>query len=196
MTYPAKKYRYHREDWTYPQPLQLSYFEHSETNPSYTDTDIFRDFLNSRKSPIRLSHKDIDVVLPRALKQFAATLEESAYLLELEDDWDDEGGTAVDFDTWKRTVEFLAGYANHLYKYQGFVLDPPEIEPGPGTSIDLTWRGESYRLLVNVPSNPEQPMGYYGDNRQGENSIKGKLKSGPVQPYFAIWLKEMRNPQA
>lgn len=87
----------------------------------------------------------------------------------------------------------MVDYAIWLYNaQQHFVIEPPQINSGPGTSIDLLWRNDKYRLLVNISEDSEKPIEYYGDNNLGENSIKGKLKPGFVQEFFALWVKNLK----
>lgn len=146
-----------------------------------------------KETHITIEKRDFKVQLPNSFKVIANEIEESKHLLDLEEDWDGEGGMQITFETWKKAISFIVDYAMWLYdKHQHFVIEPPQINPGPDTSIDLLWRNEKYRLLVNIPENSEQPVEYYGDNNHGENSIKGKLKTGSVQEFFALWLKNMK----
>lgn len=142
---------------------------------------------------ITIKVQNLKLKLPNALKTLADEIEKSIYLLDLEKDWDDEGGLPIKFETWKRAISFVVDYAIWLYNaQQHFVIEPPQINSGPGTSIDLLWRNDKYRLLVNISEDSEKPIEYYGDNNLGENSIKGKLKPGFVQEFFALWVKNLK----
>lgn len=160
--------------------------------PSMKIKQTFEDFIIYSTKNLTLEIEDLSVKLPNSFEHIASEIERSRYLMSLEEDWDGEGGTSFDYQTWKRAVSFILDYALYLFNnHQNFIIDPPQINPGPETSIDLLWRNDKYRLLVNIPSNIEDPILYYGDNNLGENSIKGNLKSGPVQEFFALWLKNM-----
>ena len=91
-------------------------------------------------------------------------IEDSKYMLELEEDWDDEGGMPIDEVTFERASDFLLGYAEWLLDNKNVVIQTPEISPGPENSIDIHWRLENYRMLINIPSNPQKQAGFYGDD--------------------------------
>lgn len=136
--------------------------------------------------------RDLEFILPVSLQNIFKEIEESQYLFDLEFDWDDQGGTAVNENSWRKASELIINYAIWLYEnYDRFVLTPPQINSGPENSIDLLWRSSKFRLLINIPNNVDGPITYYGDNNKGKNSLKGILESESVHEYFALWLKDL-----
>src|SRR5690606_14135138 len=109
------------------------------------------------EADIEIEVQDFKIRLHNSLKLVANVIEESKYLMELKDDWDGEGGGKVAFETWKKAISFIVDYSTWLYNNYQIVIVTPQISPGPESSIDLLWRSEQYRLLVNIPDNPEQP---------------------------------------
>ena len=162
--------------------------------PCFSSSVFIDEFITSVKDTnVTIKVQDFKILIPNSLRTLANEIEKSKYLLDLKEDWDDEGGLPIEFVTWKRAISFLVDYALWLYNdQQYFVIEPPQINSGPGSSIDLLWRNDKYRLLVNISEDSEKPIEYYGDNNLGENSIKGKLKPGFVQEFFALWVKNLK----
>ena len=129
--------------------------------------------------------------LPFQLIDLRDEIEKSKYLLTLEEDWDDEGGRPVSFDTWKAGINLLIENISYIFQKTGIILDTPKINPGPEDSIDLLWRNEKYRLLINVPSNLDRQIECYGDDNSGGNSIKVKFKPSSLQRSWVVWLADI-----
>ena len=53
--------------------------------------------------------------LPKALTSILESIEKSRYLLKLEPNWDDDGSPAYDYQTWKKSVQFVAKYSSLIY---------------------------------------------------------------------------------
>ncbi len=91
-------------------------------------------------------------------------IENSKYILELDDDWDDEGGVAYQESTWKRTIQFISSYTKWVFDEISLVIPTPKIAPGPNGTIDILWKSSNYRLLINIPDNLKKQASFYGDN--------------------------------
>jgi hypothetical protein len=116
-------------------------------------------------------------------------IEESRSLLELEDVWDGEGSPGYTGDTWNRAIEFLKDNTRRLRDILGVRISAPGISPGPNGSIDLHWKTVSRELLINIPTDPDQPAGYYGDD-MGKNRIKGTLDTSGRNEWLLMWLMD------
>ena len=128
-----------------------------------------------------------------ALQGVRQAIEASKTILDLDDDWDDEGSVGYVEATWARAVDYLEKSAERLWDMHGIVLDPPEILPGPDGSIDLHWNQPDYEMLINFPSDEDSPAGFYADDK-GNLSIKGKINpSGQNLTHF-VWFAEARLP--
>lgn len=115
----------------------------------------------------------------------------SRNIMELEDDWDEEGSPGYSQSTWNRAVKFLLANALILWRRHKVCFGAPRILPGPYGSIDLHWRTPKRELLINVPADAEEPASYYGDDREEgtENAIRGKkLDSSPDSEWIFLWL--------
>lgn len=110
-------------------------------------------------------------------------------MLDLPDDWDDEGSPGYAEATWMRAVDFLLHNAERLWQDQGVTVGAPAILPGPNGSIDLHWRVSSHELLLNIPADPDELADYYGDTVDG-NAISGKLNTSAKNQWLLMWLAE------
>jgi len=120
--------------------------------------------------------------LPAELEALAAAIEQSKYILNLENDFDEANGVAYSPETWGKAIRFIAGYAQWLFDVFGKVIFTPKIYHGPEGSIDLYWENPRFNLLINIPAGDE-PATFYGDN-YGSQVIEGKFN--PTQFHQAL----------
>jgi len=127
---------------------------------------------------------------PEALRHLGPKIAESREILELADDWDDEGSPGYQEDTWERASGFLVRSVIALWEAHGIVTDHALILPGPNGSVDLDWRAHGRELLINVPSDPSEPATCHGDDGAGGRRIKGTLDLGLSNRWLLLWLAE------
>lgn len=89
-------------------------------------------------------------------------------MLDLPDNWDDEGSVKIELATFERAAALL----------RMGTVDAPHINPYCDGSIDLHWRKVGRELLVNVPASG--PISYYGSMTHGA-AVKGEED-------FPAWL--------
>ncbi|MCH8967458.1 MAG: hypothetical protein IID43_07240 [Planctomycetes bacterium] len=130
-----------------------------------------------------------DELPPQLFSHIRNEIERSREILELKDDFDDEGSPGYSEQVWKRAVEFLANHARWLWETYERVINAPSILPGPDGSIDIHWDDPSYEILINFPADPHAMAGFYGDDR-GEISIKGKFDPSTFNHGLLLWLKK------
>ena len=121
-----------------------------------------------------------------ALYPLDEIIEASRAILELELD-EDEAQAPYAEETWTRAVEFLRRNAKWIWDTLGLVVDLPEILPGPDGSIDLHWDYPGYEMLINIPADPTNKAGFYGDDR-GEIQIKGSFDPRSHNYGVLLWL--------
>jgi hypothetical protein len=129
------------------------------------------------------------VELPAELSEIAQVIEESKYILELTDNFDEEGAKACEFATWERAVRFLVEYSGWVFKSFHYVIDCPKIYDGPHGSIDMLWRTDRYRWLINFPEDSTQPASFYGDDFKLDQ-LKGTFNPSHYSPrrFFMLLL--------
>lgn len=128
--------------------------------------------------------------LPRHLRQIATIIEQSRFILDIVP-CEDNGQYDCNEQTWIRATEFLTKNAKWVWDIHSHVIDTPHILPGPENSIDLHWDYSGYELLINIPADPAEMAGFYGDDH-GVISIKGKFDPNKINHGLLLWLAEER----
>ena len=146
-------------------------------------------FLKKETIEIELGNKVI-AELPINLIAICQAIEQSKYILELEDDWDEEGSEGYKKSTWKKAIEFIANYANWVLDETSIIIDTPKIFPGPEGSIEILWKKPKYRLLINIPEDPQSPASFYGDDFESEQ-IKGTFEPSKFNQGLILCLLSM-----
>lgn len=118
-------------------------------------------------------------------------IDASRKLLELQDDWDEEGSPRYSEQTWQRATQFLRNHARWLWEQHDIILDAPRIAPGPHGSIDIYWKAEEADLLLNIPADPAKPLTCYGDSKSGFK-VSGPLLDSEYQRGLWCWLSDGR----
>ena len=130
-----------------------------------------------------------------AIKHILEAIEQSQYILDFEDDWDEEGRPPYEKATWDRATTFLHKHARHLWEAYHRRLDAPKILPGPSGSIDLHWTTARQELLINIPDMLHEPANFYGDvSSSHEHSplqiVKGILDTSKDNLWLLMWLMQ------
>jgi hypothetical protein len=115
-------------------------------------------------------------------------IENSRYILQLEEGWDEENALAIDKSIWETATNFLRLYGSYFTETFLSPMELPEINPTRNNSIDLEWRTEKGRLLINF-SNQSDLATYYGDRYSNIDNIKGSVDVNEVKEYLAVWMK-------
>lgn len=127
-----------------------------------------------------INQSQMDYVLAEAIHA-------SRSILDLEDDWDEEGSPGYKEATWNRAAEFVKDVALAFHQRSGVWVDPPRILPGPEGSIDIHWKTSKRELLINIPEHDEEPADYYGCG-DPKDTIKGKLDTSLPNEWILMWL--------
>jgi hypothetical protein len=161
-------------------------------SPCAHDRSAFRRALRNAPRGTE-SHKLVRYtrVTSEPLADLLSAIENSRSMLDLPDDWDDEGSPRIMEETWRRATDYLRRHAHLLYELSGSHITIPRILPGPEGSVDLHWKTGRRELLVNVPPGADQPATFYGD-AFGTNSIKGKLNTEADDLGLFTWLTAMQ----
>lgn len=123
----------------------------------------------------------------RISSRLAEAIRASRYILDLEDDWDEEGSPRFDEATWRRAIRFVKQVALSFRHSAGFWIEPPRILPGPKGSIDIHWKTTKRELLINIPKDEKEPADYYGSGSSAD-IIKGKIETSANNEWILAWL--------
>ena len=122
-----------------------------------------------------------------ALSHILEAIQKSRRILDLQDDWDEEGSPGYAASTWERATGFLADNAIRLWRDKGVYVDAPRVLPGPEGSIDLHWRSHDRQLLINVPPDVDEPATYYGQ-KSVDQVVKGNLDTSAQNEWLLMWI--------
>ncbi|NOT61147.1 MAG: hypothetical protein HOP19_13085 [Acidobacteria bacterium] len=111
----------------------------------------------------------------------------SRSILDLPDDWDEEGSPRFREATWQRATKLVKLAATAFQQRFGVWIEPPRILPAPEGSIDLHWRLPERELLINIPERAEAPADYYGSGN-AQAAVKGKLNTSLPNEWILLWL--------
>ncbi|MEM5563891.1 hypothetical protein WNY78_02185 [Psychroserpens sp. AS72] len=129
--------------------------------------------------------------LKRNLSNIYEAIVNSQDILELYDDWDDEGAIGHNQSVYNRAIKILINYSNTLLNDYKTVITEPEISLGKDGSIDLEWRDSQHILLLNITNSQELTTHYYGEDIKGKTIIKGFLDSIDINEDLAFWMRKL-----
>ncbi len=181
--YIEKKYGklYKKEDFCLysTRPCREEFWQKPRLSPDYAEIKhkeklLFQQFeLQPVEEKIRVEIDSRKVIeLPIRLSKLARSIEESMYILELEEDFDGEESVGYQFSTWERAIDFLVNYSKWALEAYKIIIDSPKIYQGPDGSIDILWKTQGYKLLINIPEKLDCPASFYGDDFKMDK-IKG-----------------------
>ncbi len=127
------------------------------------------------------------VVQPVGPSDLEAAIQRSRGMLDLPDNWDDDGGSRIDTATWERAISFLRDNALHLWSEGHVHVGAPVISQVGDGSIDIHWKDERRQLLINVPASGDEPIEFYGDDR-GRTIVKGVVDPSASTRWLFAWL--------
>lgn len=129
--------------------------------------------------------------LPSELGVFIPAIECSRAMLELEDDWDDEGSSGYAEETWRRAVGVALASAGSYLRTRLTAPPTPAFSKGPEGSVDILWWSDGKRLMVNVPAEDNEPVTYHGyDRGNPSRETKGALDPSDDNEWMLGWLTE------
>jgi hypothetical protein len=127
-----------------------------------------------------------------ALAAIEQTIQKSRSILDLEDDWDDQGSVRCSPPAWEKATRFLRKQALAGLEKNGVAIPVPRIGPGPDGSIDLHWKTQSFELLVNVQGDDGERASFYGDD-YGKLTIEGSIETKTANDGLLAWLMKEQN---
>ena len=132
----------------------------------------------------------IKQTFPVGLKPLMQELEASKSILDLPENWDDDGALSVSPIIYETATRFLQNYASFIFKKYKAIIETPSISPVKNGSIDLEWHTPTSQLLINIRDT--QNAYFYCDNYNNVNPIKGSIPLKTVEPFFAAWMLKLR----
>ncbi len=145
------------------------------TYPSYPAFQPFQLFVEYEQS------------VPRISIRIAEAVKSSRRILDLPENWDEEGSPAYSDETWERATQFVLKNAIGQRRDSGVWVAPPKITPGPDGSIDVRWKTPTRSVLINFPHAEQEPVQFFGSDGDVE-TIKGNLDLTSPNQWILVWL--------
>lgn len=142
---------------------------------------------------LTINIEDNTFILPIELSHIAEEIEDSKKILTLLNDWDEEGAIAPPISILMQSIHLLVSYSKWIFDNLDIIIASPTISAVPDGSIDMEWRTNKARLLINIKNNGNHEAYYYGDFYKNLNSIKGQICTRDFQTYFAHWMSNLTN---
>ena len=144
---------------------------------------------NTQPEPWKVTlNGELVVELPNQFYALYNAIEESKYILELEENFDNEGSPPYEESVWRKAVKFITSFTLWMFEKTKKVIDAPEIHDGLNGSIDILWEQANYILLINIPKEPDKPLSFYGSDHKLANN-KGTFPPFDPSKYHQIaWL--------
>lgn len=100
-------------------------------------------------------------VLSRNNSNLDKKIKESKSIIELKDNWDDEGAKKINLKAYNEAISFLSDYSEKVSDLFDKDLIMPSIVPVRDGSVDLEWNLEDSYLLINFTGSKEKIVYYY-----------------------------------
>lgn len=130
-------------------------------------------------------------LLNRKLTSIHKSIQSSKSILDLKEDWDEDGALACRPLIYTRAIEFLVRYSNEVLVSHNISIDFPEINLAKDGSIDLEWRNENYILLINFLNSEKLEIHYYGEDTNSKTIIKGSIDYNSINKDLAFWMQKL-----
>ena len=127
--------------------------------------------------------------LPPELGETAERIERSRAMLDLPPNWDGEGSSAYDSETWREAVGVVVDASLGFWKSRHEVPPAPWISKGPEGSVDILWRRNRRKILINVPFGKRAPITFYGNDLDNDRRVvEGSLDPAQPNAWLVGWL--------
>lgn len=96
-----------------------------------------------------------------------------------------EDNLSLSVSVYKKYSNFLLNNIKYRSLIDELPIKEPEVNLCPDGSIDVSWRFNKYRLLINVN---EKRVGWYGDNEENLKIIKGEQDNSQKNDSLYEWI--------
>lgn len=100
---------------------------------------------------------------------------ESKYILELKDDWDENGSIGYTSKNWTSAIQFTIDFYSWVSNFYSGKLLIPKIYHGPDGSFDIICRENDFRIFLNI--DPLKNTGSFYSDRAKSQITEGNIPS-------------------
>ncbi len=119
--------------------------------------------------------------------ELETAIEKSKYILDLENNWDEEDSFGYEEETLNRAYSFLRRHFEEANRdFSTNTLDIPNIYHGRDGGIDILWDKENLRLLTHVPKDENSEVTLYGE--KGATKFETRIKHNVISKELLFFL--------
>lgn len=122
--------------------------------------------------------EDSHFIIQGNFEKLMIQINKSEKILQLQDNWDDQGSPAISKAAWASTIKFLFDYAKSVLKETGRTIITPKIYPSANGSIDIAWDAPTYEILVNI-DNKGKVATFYADDKN-DHMLQGSFNPNEI----------------
>jgi hypothetical protein len=165
----------------------------------YERKPIGFEFSDRSKEKTEPSYISLDVCgkiysVPSSLFDLVDEINDSKYILKLEDDWDNMGAVTISSELYEKAISFLLMYAIYIYKDDNkTVVQAPEINPCCNGTIDFSWSTLGARMLINIKyKSGKYIASFFGYPTSTKLPIEGLIDMSNIDKDMASWMKKLK----
>lgn len=129
--------------------------------------------------------------LPNKLSHIANAIIESEYILNLQENWDEEGANATNVKTYKKSILFLINYSKYILNEYKQILKEPHIDITRDGSVSIMWDTEIASFLIIFKKNDNEYAYFYGQEKNTKIPFKYAIKiEDEVDKITALWMQK------
>jgi hypothetical protein len=124
------------------------------------------------------------------LPAIAKAISNSKDILDLEEDWDDEGANTTNLSTYNRAISFVRNYCIKIFQ-SGIKISTPSIEILRDGSIGVNWETSKASFLIVFDKANENISYCYGKNKTNGIPFKTGIENdNSIDESVASWMKK------
>ncbi len=140
--------------------------------------------------PIAINIKGNNFILLTELSHIASSIKKSETILELKEDWDEEGALPTNIETFVKAVKFIIDYSTFILKgKEKVVIDSPDIDILRDGAIIVNWETPVASFTIIFEKEPSEIYYYYAKEKQSLITLKYGINiNKEVNEYTTLWM--------
>ena len=143
------------------------------------------------ESEIECEIAGVKYYLKGRLKPIGDALIDAQEMLELEDDWDENGAIATDNQTFNKAASFVVDYCTWILKHCETVIVAPVFDLMKDGGILVQFQSENGKFYIVFKKNDDERAYYFAERKTNKVPIKSAIiNGGPVDAFLSRWMGE------
>lgn len=141
---------------------------------------------------INLDVDGISYILDSRLADLVDEIQDSKYILNLEEGWEDNGAK-ISPNAYYASLKFCLDYSIFILNKHNILISTPEINPVRNGTIDLVWNTESAYLAINVKHSPDGFVStFFLFKKSNQKTIEGEIDINELDEPMALWMTALK----